>query len=129
MTTESETTNQVEQAPVDNRDENMWAMFCHFASFAGFVFPFVGSVLGPLVVWLLKKDEYPLVAVQGKEAMNFNISMCIYYIASIILIFVVIGIPLLIGLFLFDVIVTIVAMVKASEGIKFRYPLAIRLID
>ena len=129
MTAETETTNQVEQAPVDKKDENMWAMFCHLASFAGLVFPFVGSVLGPLVVWLLKKDEYPLVDDQGKEAMNFNISMVIYYVVSIILIIVVIGIPLLIGLFLFDVIVTIIAMVKASEGVKYRYPLAIRLIN
>ena len=129
MTAETETTNQVEQAPVDKKDENMWAMFCHLASFAGLVFPFVGSVLGPLVVWLLKKDEYPLVDDQGKEAMNFNISMVIDYVVSIILIIVVIGIPLLIGLFLFDVIVTIIAMVKASEGVKYRYPLAIRLIN
>jgi uncharacterized protein len=129
MATETETTNQVEQVPVDNKEENMWAMFCHLASFAGLVFPIVGSVLGPLVIWLLKKDEYPLVNDQGKEAMNFNISMVIYYIASIILIIFIIGIPLLIGLFLFDVVVTIIAMVKASEGEKFRYPLAIRLID
>jgi len=129
MTVETETTNQVEQASVDKKEENMWAMFCHLASFAGLVFPFVGSVLGPLVVWLLKKDEYPLVDDQGKEAMNFNISMVIYYVVSIILIIVVIGIPLLIGLFLFDVIVTIIAMVKASEGVKYRYPLAIRLIN
>ena len=129
MAAETETTNQVEQVPVNNREENMWAMFCHLASFAGLVFPIVGSVLGPLVVWLLKKDEYPLVDDQGKEAINFNISMVIYYVVSIILVFVVIGIPLLIGLFLFDVIITIIAMVKASEGEKFRYPLAIRLIN
>ncbi len=130
MTTKKEAvTESTTQAGVKDKDENMWAMFCHLASFAGLVIPLIGIFLGPLVVWLLKRDEYPLVADQGKEAVNFNISMTIYYIISGVLIFVVIGLPIMFCLFIFHLIVTIIAMVKASEGVKFRYPMAIRLID
>ena len=113
--------------PPTNRDENMWAMFCHLSALAGFVIP-LGNILGPLVIWLIKKDEYPLVNDQGKEALNFQISMTIFLIVSAILIIVLIGIVLLIGLAVFDIIVTIIAMVKANEGVAYRYPLNIRFI-
>lgn len=110
-------------------DENMWAMFCHLSTFAVFIFPFFGNIIGPLIIWSIKKDEYPLVMDQGKEAMNFQISMTIYALVSIVLIFIVIGIPILIALGLFDIVVTIIAMVKAGEGVAYRYPLAIRFIS
>ncbi len=113
--------------PQTNRDQNTWAMLCHLSALAGFVIP-LGNILGPLVIWLIKKDEYPLVADQGKEALNFQISMTLYYIVSIILIIVLIGILLLIALALFSLIITIVAMVKANEGVAYRYPLCIRFI-
>jgi len=109
------------------RDENMWAMFCHLSALAGFVIP-LGNIIGPLVIWLIKKDEFPLVNDQGKEALNFQISMTIFFIASAILIIILIGIVLLIGLALFDIIVTVIAMVKANEGVAYRYPLNIRFI-
>jgi uncharacterized Tic20 family protein len=109
------------------RDENLWAMFCHLSALAGFVIP-LGNVIGPLVIWMVKKDEYALVADQGKEALNFQISMTIYYIVAIILIIVIIGILLLIGLAVFSLIMTIIAMVKANEGVAYRYPLCIRFI-
>jgi uncharacterized protein len=113
--------------PPTNRDQNMWAMFCHLSALAGFVIPF-GHVLGPLVIWLMKKDEYPLVDDQGKEALNFQISMTIYLIVSAVLIIILIGILLLIGLAIFEIIVIIMAMVKANEGVAYRYPLTIRFI-
>lgn len=113
--------------PVINRDQNTWAMLCHLSALAGFVIP-LGNILGPLVIWLIKKDEYPLVDDQGKEALNFQISMTIYYIVSIILIIVLIGFVLLIGLALFSLVVTIIAMVKANEGVAYRYPMCIRFI-
>jgi uncharacterized Tic20 family protein len=110
------------------KDERSWAMICHLSTLAGFVIPF-GNIIGPLVTWIIKKDEFPLVDDQGKEAINFQISMTIYIIASIILIFLLVGIPLLIALGLFDLIVTVIAAIKANEGIKFRYPLCIRFIN
>ena len=127
----TETTKNGEQAaeqPVLSSDEKMWAMFCHLSALAGFVIPF-GNIIAPLVIWILKKEEYPHVNDQGKEAINFQISMTIYIIASIILIVIVIGIPLLILLGLFELIVIVIASIKANEGEKYRYPFAIRFLD
>jgi uncharacterized Tic20 family protein len=110
-----------------NRDQNMWAMFCHLAGLLGlFLFPL--SIIAPLVLWLMKKDEYPLVADQGKEVVNFQISIAIYGIISAILIIVLIGILMLIALGIFALIMGIVGMMKANEGIAYRYPMTIRLI-
>ena len=110
------------------KDENMWAMLCHLSTFSGFIIP-LANIIAPLIIWSMKKDEFPLVEHQGKEAMNFQISMTIYFICAAILILILIGIPLLIGLATFDIIVTIIAAVKANEGTKYRYPLAIRLLN
>ena len=106
----------------------MWAMFCHLSALVGYVFPF-GNIIAPLIIWVLKKDEFPLVNDQGKEAINFQISMTIYIIAAIILIILVIGIPLLILLGLFDLLMIIIASIKANEGTEYRYPLTIRFLN
>jgi len=111
-----------------SKDAKTWAMLCHLSSFAGFAFPF-GNLIAPLIIWLIKKDEHPFVDDQGKEALNFQISLTIYLIVSIILIIVLIGIPLLIGLILLGVILVINAAIKANEGIKYRYPANIRFLD
>lgn len=120
--------DQTAQVPPVDRDQNMWAMLCHLTTFSGFIIPF-GNVIGPLIIWSLKKDQYPLVDDQGKEAINFQISVLIYLIISIILIFVVIGIPLLIALMVFDLIATVVATIRAAEGSTYRYPLSMRFIN
>ena len=116
------------QQPVTNKDETMWAMFCHLSALAGFVIPF-GNIIGPLVLWIIKKDEYPLVNDNGKEALNFQISMTIYFLISIVLIFVAIGILFLIALGLFEIFAIVIASIKASEGKTYRYPLTIRFLD
>jgi len=123
-----EVKQEVTKVTPENHDERMWAMFCHLSALIGFIIPF-GNIIAPLVLWTLKKEEYPLVNDQGKEALNFQISITIYVIASIILIFVVIGIILLILLGIFSLIVIIIAAIKANEGEKYRYPLAIRFLD
>jgi uncharacterized protein len=117
----------MERIDADQQNERTWAMFCHLSSFAGFIIPF-GGIIGPIVVWSIKKDQYPLVDDQGKEAINFSISMIIFYIAAAILVFVLIGFPLLIALFFFRLIITVVAAIRANEGVRFRYPLSIRFI-
>ena len=109
------------------RDENMWAMFCHLSALAGFVIP-LGNIFGPLVIWLMKKDEYPLVDDQGKEALNFQISMTIYYIGAAVLILILIGIILLPALVIFSLVMTVIAMIKANEGVAYRYPVTIRFL-
>jgi uncharacterized Tic20 family protein len=123
-----EAKQDVAKATPENRDERMWAMFCHLSGLAGFIFPF-GNIIAPLVIWMVKKEEYELVNDQGKEALNFQISMTIYILASVVLIFLVIGIPLLIILGIFSLIVVIIAAIKANEGEKYRYPLTIRFLD
>ena len=123
-----ESKQEVAKATPENREERMWAMFCHLGGLAGFIFPF-GNIIAPLVIWLVKKEEYPLVDDQGKESINFQISMTIYILASVVLIFLVIGIPLLIILGIFSLIVVIIAAIKANEGEKYRYPLTIRFLD
>jgi uncharacterized protein len=114
------------EAPV-NKDENMWAMFCHLSGLVGFVIPF-GNVIAPLIIWTLKKDEYPLVDDQGKEALNFQISITVYILLSVLLIFVVIGIPLLIIIGIFSLIMTVIGAINANDGNKYRYPFTIKFI-
>ncbi len=102
-------------------------MLCHLLAFSGIIVPF-GTILGPLVMWLVKKDADPYVDQQGKESVNFQISMMIYTIASIILIFVFIGAILLPLLIIANIVLTIIGTVKASKGEPWQYPLTIRLI-
>ena len=110
-----------------NKEERTWAMLCHFSVFSMFVFPF-GNILAPLIIWLIKKEEMPFVENQSKEVLNFQISMTIYLIVSALLIMILVGIPLLIGLGIFNVIMTIVAAIKANEGKNYRYPINLRII-
>ena len=102
-------------------------MLCHLAALAGFLIPF-GSIVGPLIIWLIKKDEFPFVDEQGKESLNFQISVAIYGIVSAILIIVVIGIFLLIALVIADVVLVVMASIQTNKGESYRYPLTIRLI-
>lgn len=118
----------MERIDENSQNERTWALFCHLSAFAGFIIPF-GSLIGPIIVWAIKRDQYPLVDDQGKESINFQISMLIYYLVSAVLILILVGIPLLIALFLFKLIITVVAAIKAHEGIRFRYPLNIRFIS
>ena len=116
--------NQVNK---QQQDERMWAMFCHLSAFAGYIVPF-GSILGPLVIWSIKKEQFPAIDEHGKEALNFQISIAIYMIISAILIVIVIGIFLLIALAVFRLILIIMASIKANNGEYFKYPLSIQFI-
>ena len=115
--------------PELTNDAKNWAVICHLAALLGVPLPLVGHVVGPLVVWMLKKDEHPFIDDQGKESVNFQISMAIYMLVSALLICVVIGIVLLPVLWIANVIFVIVAAVRASSGEAYRYPLTIRLIS
>ncbi len=110
-----------------NKDERMWGMLCHLIAFSGYIIPF-GSVLGPLIIWLIKKDEMPFVDDQGKESLNFQLTMLIAVIISIILMFVIIGFLLLGVIVIYQIVVIIIASIKANDGVKYRYPYTIRFI-
>ena len=108
-------------------DDRTWALICHLSGLAGYVIP-LGNIVGPLIVWLLKKDQSWFIDDQGKEAINFQITMTIYVILAIIAVFLVIGIFLIPLVAVAGLILMIVAAVNANRGIAYRYPLTLRLI-
>jgi uncharacterized protein len=108
-------------------DERQWGMFAHLSALLGFVIPF-GNVIGPLVIWLVKKDTMPFVDDQAKESLNFQITVTIAAIISMVLMVVLIGFALLVVVGLVALVLTVIAGVKANEGIAYRYPFALRLI-
>ncbi len=110
------------------QDERTWGMIAHLSAFAVFLFPLAGNILAPLIVWLARRDTSAFVEAEAKEALNFNISVSLAWVVCGLLTFVLIGIPLGIILFLGWLVLTIVAAVKASEGVGYRYPLTLRLI-
>ncbi|MCU6712982.1 DUF4870 domain-containing protein [Paenibacillus sp. J5C_2022] len=109
------------------KEERTYGMLCHLLAFAGFIIP-LGNIIGPLVIWLMKKDQSMFVDDQGKESLNFQISILIYAIVSGLLTLLVIGILLLIALGIFYIVMIIIASVKANEGVRYRYPLTIRFL-
>jgi len=109
------------------KKSNTLPMWCHLSVFAGFIIP-MGNFLGPLFIWLWKKDENELVDDQGKESLNFQISILLYSIVAGILTLVFIGFILLIAIALFAAIQVIIAAISADKGEKFRYPFCIRVI-
>ena len=112
----------------EDKPARNWAMLCHLTAFVAFIgIPF-GHIIGPLVVWLIRRDEYPFVDDQGKESLNFQISMTIYGIISLILCFIFVGYILLLALAIADLVLVILATVSASNGNAYRYPLTIRFI-
>jgi hypothetical protein len=114
--------------PQEQKEEQNWAMICHLAALSGFIIPF-GNVLGPLVVWLMKKDAMPQVDRHGKEALNFQITVTIAMIISILLMFVLIGFLLVFVVGIGALVLTILAAIKVSNGdLDYKYPFAIRMI-
>ena len=118
---------EVKESKEITQDEKLWGMLCHLSAVAGYVVPF-GNIIGPLIIWLIKKEESDYVNKQGKSSLNFEISISIYILISIFLIFVIIGIPILIGLAIFQLIVVIIASIRAYDGQYFKYPLTIEFV-
>jgi len=104
-------------------------MLCHLTALAAYVGVPFGNILGPLIVWLIKKEEYPFVEEQGKASLNFQISMSIYAIVAGILIVVGIGIVLLAAIGVVNLVLVIIASVKANNGESYQYPLTIRFLS
>jgi len=119
-------------------DQRQWAMFAHLSAIAGAVLTSGiggwGTFLGPLIIWLVKKDTMPFVDDQAKEALNFNITVAIVFFALWVLVFVTLGIGLLIAIPAWFVIgiawlvFTIIAAIKANDGVAYRYPFTMRLV-
>ena len=110
------------------KDERMWGMLSHLAALGVFVFPAFGNIIGPLIIWLIKKDQSWFVDDQGKESLNFQISMTIYLFVASATICIGIGLIVLPVLFIAGVVFSIIAALKANEGVIYRYPLTLRLV-
>ena len=119
-------------------EERQRAMFAHLYARVGGLLTSAaggwGTFIGPLVIWLVKKDTMPFVNDQGKEALNFNITVAIICLALVLLSIVTLGIGLIIAIPAWVIVgiawlvLTILAAVKANEGVAYRYPLTLRLI-
>jgi uncharacterized Tic20 family protein len=133
---ETATSEIVESAPTNDAgvdaaheltsESRNWATFAHLSAFVMFLG--IPSLIGPLVVWLAKRDD-PFVEAQAKEALNFNISMLIYAIAAGISILLVIGIIALPAVFIAWFVLVIVAAIRSADGEEYRYPFTIRLVS
>ena len=122
MTEKSHTTS------LSQKEARKWAMLCHMAALAGLIGNGICFLAGPLVVWLVKKDTDPFVDEQGKEAVNFQITMFIAAFVCAPLILILVGIFLLIAVGIMMVVFPIIGAIKASDGEHYRYPFAIRFI-
>jgi uncharacterized protein len=110
-----------------SQEEKTFGMLAHLTALAGFIIPF-GNILGPLVIWLMKKEQSAWVNQQGKESLNFQISITIYMIISAILTVIIIGFLLMVAVGLFSLIMVIIATMKTNGGEDYKYPLCIRLL-
>jgi len=117
-------TESLEQNP----EARQWAMLAHLASLAGYTGIPLANILGPLIVWMVKKDQFAFVDDQGKEAINFQISMTIYLIIGAITFCIGIGLIVVPVLAILDLVFTIIAAVQVNTGKAYRYPLTMRLI-
>lgn len=105
-----------------------WALIAHLSPIAGSLLPIAGNIVAPLIVWLIKKDEMPFVDDQGKEALNFQISLSIVLFICLLLCFVFIGFLLLPIVGITGLVFTVLAAIKANTGERYRYPISIRFV-
>ena len=103
------------------------AVVAHLSTFAGLIVPF-GSVIGPLAVWLTRRDRDPFIDQAGREALNFGISIAIYGSVLLVAALMLVGIPLLMVGVVAWVVLASLAAVKASQGRAYRYPLTMRFV-
>jgi uncharacterized Tic20 family protein len=137
MSDNDTTTPNVEsQAPLpatQSSEERTWALIGHLSAFSAFITG-IGCIVGPLIVWLVKRDTMPFAADQAKEALNFNITLAIAFCALVLFSIVTFGLGLLIAwpigavLCVAWFVLTIIAAIKANEGVAYRYPFTLRLV-
>lgn len=120
-------------------EERQWAMFAHLSALLGALITAgwagsIGCFIGPLVIWLMKKDTMPFVADQAREALNFNITLAAIMLVLFLFGLLTLGIGFLVALPLMFIIgiaalvFIIIAAIKANDGVRYRYPVAVRLV-
>jgi len=134
----SDTTDPTVPVATPTAEEKQWAMFAHLSTLAGAILTGwafgIGFFIGPLIIWLVKKDTMPFVNDQGKEALNFAITVCGISFILILLTFMSFGIgalvtfPLMMIVGIGSLVFVILAAVKSHEGTAYRYPVSLRLV-
>jgi uncharacterized protein len=97
------------------------AMLCH-------ILVYIGGIMAPLIIWSMKKEEHPFLDDQGKESLNFQISLIIYSFITIVLCFLIVGFLLLPILAIYSMVMPLIAGLAASKGEHYRYPFILRII-
>jgi uncharacterized Tic20 family protein len=120
--------------PGPESQARMWNMLCHLSALAGFVIPF-GNILGPLIIWQIKKNEFPSVDIHGKAALNFQITVAIAAfaagVAAVVLSFFCVGyllFPVVMLMVLAGLVFAIIAGIKANNGEDYKYPYSFEFV-
>jgi uncharacterized Tic20 family protein len=114
---------------VSSTNVRTWNILCHASALLGVFLHFPGHLLGPLIVWLAKRDDSPEIDAHGKESLNFQISMLIYNGIAVVFCLVLVGFAFLAVLWVLNAVFVIVAAIQASDGKFYRYPMTIRFIQ
>ncbi len=115
-------------------EQRHWGMLAHYLSLAGYFsilvgyFSVLGLILGPLVVWMLKRREHPFLEDQGKESLNFQITIFMVYVLGMLLHATPVGDIVILLALIYHLCFTLVAGLKAYRGITYRYPVVLRLL-
>ena len=112
--------------------EQQWIVFLNISALAGFVVPSIGHILGPLIIWLVKKPESPAIDAAGRNVLNFQISWTIWMVASVVIAAVgsclVIPIVLPFAVGIAWIVFVILGTIKASNGEPYTFPLTIKML-
>ena len=111
----------------NERESRQWSMFLHLSVLTTYIVPLAGLV-APIVIWQMKKNDSPKLDMHGKIVVNWVLSMILYMIVSVVLSFVIIGLPMLLALVILNIVFPIIGGIKANNGETWRYPLSIRFM-
>ncbi|MFC6334980.1 DUF4870 domain-containing protein [Paenibacillus septentrionalis] len=116
---------------MNTQDERTWSMLAHLSSLVGLFFSgtgFIFGFIGPLIIWLLKKDQSHIIAENAKEALNFNITYTIFSVIALLSVFLLIGFILIPAVYVVWIVFAIIATVKTNQGQHYRYPFIFRFV-
>lgn len=117
-----------EMVPYTSEEKN-WAMAAHLVPLSNFVVPVPGfNIIAPAIVWFLKRETMPMVDDQGKEAINFQITLTLASLVCFALMFIMIGFVLLFALLIYGIVMEVLAAKAVQEGRLYRYPYSLRLL-
>jgi len=113
------------QVTAQSSNDRLWSVLCHLSYFFGFA---LISFIFPLVVYLVMRTDSAYVTHHARAALNFHLSLLLYFLVCGLLCFLLIGFPLLIAVAVVGLVCSIVAAVKASQGVWYDYPLTINFV-